>query len=293
MKRATAEMLADARRPRDLIEQHPFTLPQHMRWTEGRAPVPRGFVHVIGDIYRWAEIKIQPAAAEPLNTDEDWKRVTQASCKPQVEKDVVSSAAEAEIALRKLVQLARNGNGKALWQFANLACQVVEGLNEIARSNPDAIKPFARHLARWPMMRSTHPLNCDDDGLLEKIELGKSSGVQLDKYSKWKPDYASNIAGALVGHIQAIRRQNPKPYCIHEKQKVYFADFLRPFSKETAPRWWFIAQKFWFATYPKPEAIAELDALVTAESKRKSPGRRRAAIIEKIRARFFHLACPS
>ena len=68
MNRVSAEMLADARRPRDLIERYPFTLPEHTRWSESRTHErPKGLVHVTGDIYRWPEIKIQPAAAEPVN----------------------------------------------------------------------------------------------------------------------------------------------------------------------------------------------------------------------------------
>jgi len=253
--------------------------------------VPKEFTHVTGDIYRLPEIIFQIVSAEPLDIDEDVQRAMRAYCSPFSDKGVVLAAADAEIALSNLAMLARSGNGKALWQFARLACDVVEGLGEITRSNPDAIKPFARHRARWPMMRSTHPLNCDKDKLLEDIELGKAGGVQLDKFSKWKPDYAATVAGQLIGHLEFIRQENP--FCFDGKQKVCFSDFLRPFSKETAPHWWFLAKKFLLATYPKPETVKELNGIVTSPTKRASPGRIRAAILEKIRARFFHLACQS
>lgn len=294
MNRVSAEIVAAALRPGDFIEQYPFTLPEHTRWPASRKRErPKNLVHVTGEIYRWPEIKIQPAAAEPLNTDEDVKRALHAYCSPMVDKGVVTAAAEAEIALSNLAMLARNGNGKALWQFANLTCQLVESLNEIARSNPAAIKPFARLRANWPMMRSTHPFNCENEKLLDDIELGKSTGVLLDKFSRWKPDYASKVAHALRNHIEFIRRENPVGW--DGKREIEFSKFLPAYNKDTAPHWWFIAEKFLLAAYPRAEfhKITELNEIVTSPTKQTKPGKIATAALIEIRQRFLHMPCQS
>lgn len=274
-----------------LSQQFVFTLPGHVISRCPEDKVREICSHVWGDVYSFPEIKIQVAPAEPPNTEEQVKRALLAYCSPPHEENVVTASADAEKALATLARLARAGNGKALWQFAEIVKSAVGGLNEIAASNPDAIKPYARHSDRWPMLRSTAPLLCGDDTLLKKIQLGTSAGVQLDKFSKWKPDYAAAVAVELIGHIEFIRRENP--IVVDGKREIEFSKFLPPFNEDTAAQWWFIAEKFFLATYPKPEEIAVLDALVTAKSKRTSPGRRRLAIREKIRARFLALACQS
>jgi hypothetical protein len=272
---------------RDLFERYAFRLPNHIRLSRG-SELRKTFEPVIGDIYRWPETKFQPSPAKPLDVDESAKRAILAFCSSPHEANVVTASADAEKALGTLAQLARDGNGKALWQFAEIVKNAVIGLNQIATSNPDAIRPFSRQSDRWPMLRSTAPLLCDDDALLNTIQLGKTAGVQLDKYSKWKPDYAAVVAAELIKHIQFIRLENP--IGLDGGKEVEFSKFLPPFSKKSAPHWWFIAQKFLLATYPKPQEISELDKIVTAKSKQKSPGRRRTAILEKIHARFIHLA---
>jgi len=278
-------------RPRDLLEQFHFTLPNHIRLSSRRNSPPGALTRVTGDIYRLKEAKIKICSAKPLSVDEEVQRAMRAYCSPMSDKGVVLAAAEAEIALSNLAMLARKGNGKALWQFARIAHDVTESLGQMARTNPMALRPFSRNCTRWPMMRSTHPLNSERDKLLQEIELGKSTGVQLDKFSKWKPDYASNVAGRLMTHIEHIRKENP--ICLDGKQKIEFSKFLPPFSKQTAQQWWFIAKKFLLASYPKPECVKELNQIATSPTKRKSLGRVRAAILEKIRTRFFNLACQS
>lgn len=282
MKKKTTKPTAPS-----LFEKFEFVLPNHIKAGRNADSPIRKWDQVKGDIFRYPESKIQPSPAEPLEFKDDYKRVM-LTCSTPHEKNVVTASADAEKALTTLAGLARSGDGKALWQLAQLVKSAVDGLNEIVRENPDAIKTFARHCDRWPMLRSTAPHLCEDDSLLVKIELGKSAGVQLDQHSKWKPDYAAVVAAKLIHHLEFIRRENPTG--LDSGKKIEFSKFLLPFTKGSAPHWWFIAEKFLLATYPRPEEIEELDALVTIESKRKSPGRRRVAIREKIRARFFSLA---
>jgi len=272
----------------EIFETFSFRLPGHIRIPREQTTRRSLCSQVTGDIFRWPEVKFKAAPAEPLDLDEQ-ARLAILNCKmPSVENDVATACANAETALGNLAMLARDGNGKALWLFAELVKKAVMGLNQIATGNPDAVAPFARQSDRWPMLRSTAPLLCDDDELLKQIRLGETAGIQLDKYSKWKPDFAAAIASELIKHIQFIRLENP--YCLSKGEKVEFSKYLPPFGKGSALLWWKFAEKFLLATYPKPEEVAELDALVTAKSKRKFPSTRRVAILEKIRARFLSFA---
>lgn len=242
---------------------------------------------VVNDTYRKPEMKIAAQAAAPFDAKES-EGFFSIDNSPPHKVDVVSAAANAEKALIALLEVARSGNGKALWQLARIMCDLVSAVNQIADMNPDAIKPFSKTQASWPLKRSTAPHLCDDDALLEKIKLGNATGLQLDKYSKWKPDYAASVAFQLKRHIERFRKEI---VIDSDDGKKVTRQPLPPFNKDSADQWWKVAECFLLGGYPKPEEIAELDALVTAKSKRKFPSTRRQAILEKIKARFFHLAC--
>jgi hypothetical protein len=266
-----------------------FVLPQHTKnIATFNAEQLRSFTKVADGVYRWPEIKFTPSPAMPLPGPREAERLFAVYCPPAKDTDVVAASALAERSLATLCRLARAGDGEALWQLATIVKEAVGGLNQIVESNPDSIKPLARKCSHWPMLRSTAPLLCADDSLLEKIELGKAAGVQLDEISRWKPDYAANIAAELVKHLEYIRKENPT--VLADGKKAEYSKLLPAFKKDTAPRWWQQAEQFLLATYPRPEEIAELDALVTAKSKRKFPSRRRVVILEKIKARFMGMA---
>jgi hypothetical protein len=137
------------------------------------------------------------------------------------------------------------------------------------------------------LKRSTAPHLCDDDALLTKIELGNATSLQLDRYSKWKPDYAAGVAFQLFRHIERFRKDIVLD--VDDGKKIT-RQSLPPFNKDSAKLWWTVAERFLRGGYPKPEEVAELDAMVTAKTKRKYPSTRRQAILEKIEARFLNLA---
>lgn len=273
-----------------VYEAFAFTLSGHTKLT-GVITVPHEqFQHVTGELYSWPKIAFKPSPATRLDDGENARKQFHVYTSPKHESVVVASA-DAEKALGTLAMLARNGDGKALWQFAEIVRNAVAGLNQIAESNPGAIRPFSRRSMDWPMLRSTAPLLCTDEALLKTIELGAEVPAQLDQHSKWKPDHAADVAIQLFNHIEAVRRENP--VVLENGKRIKFATCLPSFCQDTAADWWSVAKKFFIAAYPRPEEVAELDALVTTASKRKSPGRRRTAIREKIRDRFTHLACLS
>ena len=283
------------RRTPCLGEVFPFALPGHVRVSEllgipEAAPLlaaAAGESHVRLPRTRWALKPCSPPTEGELaayilkrHMPEDTQRCEQA--------DVQELAAIAERALGLLAAKARNGDGRALWEFASAAWRATEGLSQMTRRNPSALAPFAATVNRWPLMRSTAPLCSDSDDTLRAIGLGASLPICLDQHSKWKPDFASLCAFALFKHLEDIREVNP----IVELpgQDVSAKEWLPEFNRESAPNWWAVAWQCLLASYPRPESVAELGRIVTSPSKRKSPGRIRQAIHDTLRRRFLAIA---
>jgi hypothetical protein len=197
-------------------------------------------------------------------------------------------ASLAERTLGELIGRSRNGDGKALWYFTVLANRAAGVVSEIARTNPKVLQPVARQRELWPIMKSTNPKLSDPDSVLKAIDLFGGVPIQMDEHSKWKPDDASGIAVALYQHIETLREENPIIQVNEEKPKR-FKNVLPPFSKQTCEQWWKVAKYFLLAAYPSPEREPELIKIIPP-SQRKTPGRTKQAILEKIRARFFAFA---
>ncbi len=232
-------------------------------------------------------------SAEPPSIDEAfalWSHGSEEVSKIAHSNNVVWLRRLAHWSTGRLATLAREGNGKALWHFVEGVCASVEGLSQITRANPKVLAPLARGRIRWPMMRSTHPLNCDPDRFLDDIQLAADVPLQTDKFSKWKPDFAAQYAINLYEHINALRADDSDVWIIQNRKRKHFKDLLPKFTKDTAETWWGIAEKFLLHSYPRPEKVAEFVKIVTAPTKKKSPGRMKQSILEKIKARFFALA---
>lgn len=189
---------------------------------------------------------------------------------------LASLAGTADGSLEQLFQRARRGDGQALWIYAEIVIKFTERLCSLARANPKALRPLARAVNRWPLMRDRNPKNSDPDTILTALELGDDLGMQSDRFSKWKPDFACSVAGSLILRIKRLVSEGTLP--------------LPAFTRETVPKWWKVAEAELLRSYPAPETIAELDALCTEPSKRRTAGRRRAAILFKIKRRFEALA---
>lgn len=279
------------KKPIGLIASFPFTLRNHIIDEAGTLPENWSIVSTTGGkaVRRTPPIKanlkncIAPNVSERLGMT----HLTAPQRQHGSNSHVYREAHEATV---ELVCRARKGDGKALWLFSLLACEIAEGLSQLAAENPEAFRPIARKKARWPLMQSTHPRNCDKAELLTRIELGADIPVQLDKYSKWKPDYAGEIAISLFEHLQFIRSENITIKDLGKKEAP-FSKLLPPFSKDTAPQWWHIAEQFLLRSYPEPQKILEFKRIVSTDTKRtRTPGRLRAAILEKIEKRFLAIA---
>lgn len=165
----------------------------------------------------------------------------------------------------------------------------VSKMNQLARAKPQLFSPIAKKFWKWPLLKSTHPHLSESDDLLNLLELGKEAGFQNDKYSKWKPDKAMEIAWQLKNYQHSIRVNYLDQYPV-KAQKIFQA---LPFNQQNAPELWEIAKWSLLRSYPNPEMVKEFQEVGIRKSKRSNPSSRRQAILEKIHARFIHLACQS
>lgn len=174
--------------------------------------------------------------------------------------------------LRELANRARAGDTEATASFARITAKAVSALEIVSREN-QGIEKVAAQCHSWPVMKSARTsLSEDEKDYFARIGLGKESLVDLEpQCSKWVNDDAAGIAYSLVCYIEKHRANLPN------------------FRDSTAPQWWEVARELLLFAYPEPESIRELSDLVTAPTKRKSPGRIRQAILDKLKARMCSL----
>ena len=191
---------------------------------------------------------------------------------------------------KTVFELAGEGNPDAV---AQLVRQTIEGcrvLKQLAETKPQLLRPYTRRCWQWPILKSLHPqLSDDHDRILKTLELGEDTPLEISSGARWVNDAAHKIAFHLLNDLwlcQRIERRKEEP----PVPLGDLVDRLPPFNKDTALAWWKIAEQWLLFSYPEPESVAELDALVTAKTHRLSPGRRRERILEKIQKRFLALA---
>jgi hypothetical protein len=285
------------RRERLLTEDFPFVLPEHIHYNlrdrkywgnvEGWEEVGR-----IGNysIRRRPPTPTKPSVAIEPTPGEELIRassLTGIAIRLDILKtgDAADLASIAESALTRLFREALAGDGKALWHYARLVRDNGYGLHQITAMSRKVLRPLTRKNINWPMMRSTHPLNSAPDNWLKEMQLGADIPIMLDRYSKWKLDRGARYTMALWRHVEGIRTNHE--ITIDGKAP---RDIFPAFNRDTAHQWWDWAWQFLLASYPQPERIEELDRLVTDPKKRKTPGRKRAAIQNLLKRRFIAMA---
>lgn len=184
---------------------------------------------------------------------------------------------------------ARGGSGEALHRYATLTVELAEGLSEMTKRDAEALRPVARECWRWPQMRSRSPRLCDPDSALDEIELSKALPARLDRYSKWKGDYAANVAVRLHRYIDGLRCDDTLAPMPDGSWKPLGAA-LPNYEQDSAILWWPVAERALLESYPRPEELPEFRAIRISPSRGKSPGRTREAILSAIRARFIAIA---
>ena len=80
------------------------------------------------------------------------------------------------------------GDPDAMLEYAWLVCKHVENLNSLIELHQKHLLPVSRKRFNWPILKSPHPFfSQDEQKILSTLDVGKKSGRNLDKYSKWPP----------------------------------------------------------------------------------------------------------
>lgn len=144
-------------------------------------------------------------------------------------------------------------------------------------------------------MMSRHPLLCDDyKAMFQGLKLGADLPLELHSSARWVWDDPANVAFALLTYLWQAREERLKSLF-----DVDCGDFgkgmkrLPKFTSDSAPQWWEVAREVFLFSYPEPQRVPELAALVKAPSKRRSPGRIKQAILDLLKARFIGFARPN
>ena len=181
----------------------------------------------------------------------------------------------------RLEQMALSGDSDAALRLAQIATEATVALSRVAREKPGLLLRFSRQRYAWPVIKmAREALSQKEKKLFAAIQLGADAVIELDPQSaKWTWDDAAKIAYLLLTHIEHARRTDKR-----------LAKQFPKFNDDSAKSWWGVAEKLLLFSYPKPETVDEFKALVTARSKRRSPGRLKAAILEKLQSRFLSFA---
>jgi hypothetical protein len=198
---------------------------------------------------------------------------------------------DASAMVELLFQRSENGSAEAAMELARIASEATERLTEVGMAHPELLRPLASVRHGWPVIKiKRERLSRGEENLFTKIGLGIEALIELDPTtSKWKWDDATRIAFSLIRHIDRIRKKPHSPDWDYGKLGDAIKR-LRPFTDATLLDWWDAARAILLASYPEPQQVAELSALVTSPSKRKSPGRIRAAILELLKDRVRSFA---
>ena len=173
--------------------------------------------------------------------------------------------------------------------IGNACCK----MNELALKHPQIFTRFSRTgYYLWPVMKSTYPEFGDDEkALLTKLQLGKDLPLRQDpkaKWARWVKDDAGKIAWHLLWYVWHARSEN-NAWGADFGEFTIMADALARPNKKSAPKWWEVAKAALLYSYPNLEEVDEFKRLVTAPTKRRSPGRIRQAILDILKARFISL----
>jgi len=171
---------------------------------------------------------------------------------------------------------------EALRAVAELA---VDRLNNLP---PEILRKVGSRSATWPLIDSPQRnLRDDRKTIFANTQVGKGLPVEIDSSARWILDEAGELAASLLAALHNAKQSERGPLWSKVRSLPPFED-----EPETLLAWWVAAWDLFRSSYPHPEEVPEFNRLVTAKSKRKSPGRIKQAIQETLQARFYSLARP-
>jgi len=239
------------------------------------------------ELCRWTRERYRQEVQKFLTVDREM--VANLAARAARKKSGVTPIAwKAENLINVLFQLVEDKNQEAASAVAELLQKGVGQLSQVAKNNPELLRPVAQKSWNWPVMKSTHPLLSDDD-FLGNLTLGRDAPFYFDNRSKWRFDDFTRIAFSLLIWVWKARKENRGRFVYYEIGEL--ADELPQFRKgRNADQWWRLAKTIFLFSYPKPEAIPELESLI--ELKKRTPSRVRYKILERIKQHFLNFAKP-
>ena len=234
--------------------------------------------------------------------------------------DELDRAANPVITL--LALKAVKGDSEAAQLLARLAKRATEFLNEVSGAKPELVRPLARRVRDWPVIkRKISKLSGEEKQLFRSIQLSGDDFVENDaQAAKWQLDEAGRIAYSLIVFIRNARNCAADSMINRGSggtisrgkiilglvpwyrrgarsriQKLAKERLKADLSKDNWEEWWnFAKEHTLLRTYPNLLEIPELDSLVP-KTNRKSEKQlyastREQKILRKLKARFKSFA---
>ena len=216
-----------------------------------------------------------------------------------------------------LILLAQDGKMDAIRDLAEIAILATQALNSLnlPESKREALRQVAAGKLSWPVMTSPAPHLESPDVNATDLGIGSSFPINLSKGRRFRIDTPSgkiawklwlyvfhlkNDAQAFIDEKNIQLKDLPGPMVGKERLRVAHEAVLLPkFTSDSADveKWWDVAQRCLIAAFPNPtdekilnENAPLLDTLVTATSHRKTAGKKRSRIINKLRESFYSIA---
>lgn len=205
-----------------------------------------------------------------------------------------------------LAELVAEGVPGAAGALVTLVRESVQFLNQATTRCPSAIRQVARKEAVWASLRSPHPhtekIAAED---FNALQVGRENLVLIDPSARsLLSDPLGRVTLQLIEHLETARQTTSRLAELgvrteqwSKRKWLLLASKLPRFSKDTALTDWFEAVKALLEChqaryFPSEGNRVEYDltTLVTSKSHRKSPGKIRARVIEKIRVKLGRLA---
>jgi|GEM_PF-1440153 hypothetical protein len=158
-------------------------------------------------LFSVAEIRERIEELKKLATDtgEQAEKISALDNPANANRLVESLGGVAKRANELLLQLARNGNQKAVEQLAFRALAVAGELAKLTRSNLELVKPIARRWGAWPVAYSPHRDSKHElEAMVEQLEVGHAAEENVrGKWSNKKTDYQpfKEILGTYAARI--------------------------------------------------------------------------------------------
>jgi len=214
--------------------------------------------------------------------------------------------------LEHMCMLAEKGNTAAAQHVAEYAILTTKSFQRLAQKNSEGVKSVAEREFALPVMRSPLPQLNESDPDWEQLKLGAAFPFRWNKYSRVNPrDTIGNFAFKLWKYVFDLKietRRVLKELQIDEDvvrscrgnlplelQSAILPEY-HPIS-ESVSAWWNVAKNCLVEAYPHPqlpgeinEEVSALDALITAPSQRRTPGKLRSHILGRLEKKFFGFA---